>query len=126
MVNSFDNKPKRIASFAARHKAIKIKQLLDSCTDQMPTLSALETEFNLSRNYLQLGFQELYGTTIGNYTKSMKLKLIKELLKDYTLTLDAIAITTGYNGGEALSRFFNTMEGIRPGQWRQKNQKLIP
>jgi AraC family transcriptional regulator, arabinose operon regulatory protein len=119
MVNSLEIKTKRISSLAARQKAVKIKELLDSCTDQIPTLTVLESEFNLSRNYLQIGFQEIYGTTIGNYAKSIKLKLIKKLLKDYTLTLDSIAIRTGYNGGEALSRFFKIMEGISPGQWRR-------
>jgi AraC-like DNA-binding protein len=120
MFNSEGNKSKRRASFAARHKAREIKLLLDSSVEQIPTIAALEATFNLSRHYLQLGFYELYGMTIGDYGKKLKLKLIKELLKDYTLTLDAIAITTGYNGGEALNRFFKIMEGISPGQWRRQ------
>lgn len=122
MFTSEGNKCKRRASIAARHKAREIKLLLDSSAEQIPTISAIEDKFNLSRQYLQLGFYELYGITIGNYGKTLKLRLIKELLKDYSLTLDTIAITTGYNGGEALNRFFKTMEGISPGQWRRQFQ----
>jgi AraC-like DNA-binding protein len=114
-INQVKNQP----SPASRHKAQEIKILLDSSPDQIPTLSFLEEKFNLGKNYLQNGFKELFGTTIGSYSKELKLKRIKNLLKDYTLTLDTIAINTGYNGGEALCRFFKMMEGITPGEWRK-------
>lgn len=120
MVKSPDSKTRRAASIAARHKAMEIKSLLDSCTGQIPTLSSLESQFNLSRNYLQIGFKEVYGKTIGNYVKDKKISLIKQQLKDYTLTLDSIALNMGYNGSEALCRFFKVMEGISPGQWRRE------
>ena len=111
---------------AAKQKAREIKLLLEISPDNQPTLSALEAKFSLSRNYLQRGFRELYGTTIGGFAKEIKLKHIKNLLKDYTLTLDTIAIQTGYNGGEALSRFFKNMEGISPGRWRRDYLNSLP
>jgi AraC-like DNA-binding protein len=119
MVTSNNNPVKTPPSPASRHKAQAIKILLDSSSEQLPTLSFLEVKFNLGKNYLQNGFKELYGTTIGSYSKEVKLKQIKNLLKDYTLTLDTIAISTGYNGGEALCRFFKMMVGMTPGEWRR-------
>jgi AraC-like DNA-binding protein len=107
-------------SAAAKDKAVKIKSLLDKSFECIPTLSSLEKEFGLGKSYLQKGFRELYGSTIGKYAKQQKLIQIKELLKDYSLTLDTIAIRTGYNGGEALCRFFKMMEGTSPGVWRKK------
>jgi AraC-like DNA-binding protein len=123
---SSKNKKNRSASIAAKQKAREIRSLLEVSPDQIPTLSALEARFSLSKNYLQSGFRELYGTTIGRHARDVKLKHIKELLKDYNLTLDSIAIQTGYNGGEALCRFFKMMEGVSPGQWRRDYLNSIP
>jgi AraC-like DNA-binding protein len=125
-VNSSKNKHTRTPSAAARQKAREIKFLLDSRPDKIPTLQALESEYHLSRIYLQSGFRELYGITIGSYVKTKKIKLIKEQLKDYRLTLDAIALNTGYNGGEALCRFFKNVEGVSPGQWRRDYLSSLP
>jgi AraC-like DNA-binding protein len=116
--------PKRLASASAKYKAGKIKSLLDNSVDSIPTLSLLEKKFCLSKSYLQAGFQELFGSTIGHYAKELKLNQIKKLLKDHTLTLDTIAIKTGYNGGEALCRFFKMMEGVSPGVWRRKHLEI--
>jgi AraC-like DNA-binding protein len=110
---------KRAASIAARFKARKIKQQLDLSPDQIPTLASLEAEYSLGKAHLQSGFREQFGKTIGAYAKELKLNYIKEQLKDYSQTLDTIAIQTGYNGGEALCRFFKKMEGVTPGRWRR-------
>ncbi len=107
---------------AAKYKAHKVKLFLDRSPDHIPTLYVLEKEFSLSKGHLQSGFQELFGMTIGGYSKTLKLSHIKELLQDYTLTLDSIAIQTGYNGSEALCRFFKMMEGVSPGAWRRRGK----
>jgi AraC family transcriptional regulator len=120
VIKSKNNIGRQRASLAAKYKANLIKSMLDKPSDFTPKLSYLEAEFGLSKGYLQRGFKELYGLSIGTYTKQLKLKQIKELLKDYKLTLDTIAIRTGYNGGEALCRFFKMMEGTSPGVWRKK------
>jgi AraC-like DNA-binding protein len=120
MIDSHKIPIRRAASTAAICKAQKIKIILDKSPDNIPTLSMLEKEFSLSKGYLQSGFRNIAGMTIGEYGKQVKLKFIKELLKDYSLTLDTIAIKAGYNGGEALCRFFKLMEGINPGLWRKQ------
>jgi AraC-like DNA-binding protein len=123
-MNKTSTSKRRFASANAKYKASEIKLLLDNSAGNVPTLLFLEKEFNLGKNYLQNGFQELYGLTIGNYTKELRLKRIKSFLKDYTLTLDSIALETGYNGGEALCRFFKMMEGVSPGVWRRNNFEI--
>ena len=126
MLDTGNINTQRCASVAAKYKAREVKKLLDNCKEGFPTLRSLEMEFGLSKNHLQKGFRELYGTTIFNYARSLRLRQVKEMLKDYTLTLDTIALNTGYNGGEALCRFFKSVEGVSPGQWRRDYLNSLP
>jgi AraC family transcriptional regulator len=119
MRKTSDSTKRRSPSELARVKAREIKSILDTSPDLVPTLSELEKIAGLSQGHLQLAFRELYGQTIGRYSKEIKIIIIKELLKNYENTLDTIAIQTGYNGSEALCRFFKMMEGISPGTWRR-------
>jgi AraC-like DNA-binding protein len=114
-------KPKQVrrASPAAKAKARQIKIIIDSSPDNLPTVAALEKKLGLEDSSLQRAFRELCGCTIAVYGRRAKLRRIKELLVDDTLTLDAIAGMTGYNAGAALSRFFKMMEGVSPGVWRR-------
>jgi two-component system response regulator YesN len=90
--------------------------------DQLPTIDALVLQVHLNRVCLQRAFRELFGVTIAEYGRQIKIRRIRELLGDYTLTLDTIAEMTGYNGGPALTRFFKQMEGVSPGVWRKKDK----
>jgi two-component system response regulator YesN len=114
-------KRKRFASPLAKEKAGRVKSILDTSPGCLPTIDSLVITVHLNRICLQRAFRELNGMTIAEYGRQIKIRRIKELLGDFTLTLDAIAEMTGYNGGPALTRFFKQMEGVSPGSWRRRN-----
>jgi two-component system, response regulator YesN len=116
---SLKQKKERFASSAAKEKARQVKKIYDTSPDQIPTIAALASELHSNRICLQTAFQELFSVSIAVYGRQVKIQRIKELLLDFTLTLDTIAEQTGYNGGPALSRFFKQMEGVSPGRWRR-------
>jgi AraC-like DNA-binding protein len=109
----------RPASPSAKEKAQQVKARLDRCPIPIPTITALSSDVCINRINLQAAFRELYGVTIGEYGRQVKLSKIKELLANRHHTLEHVAEETGYNGAPALIRFFKVMEGISPGVWRK-------
>ena len=111
---------------AALAKARQAKEIMDGFTGPVPTVDQLSTKVLLNRVCLSFAFKALYKIPHARYRREQKLRQIKTLLSDYTLTLDAIAEETSYNGAPALVRFFKKMEGECPGVWRRKNFKIEP
>jgi len=110
----------RNASLAALAKAEAARDLIDNSPARLPTIAALCSVVLLNRVCLQAAFKERFDISIARYGREVKLRWVKSLLMDYTLTLDTIAEESGYNGGSALSRFFKMMEGVTPGVWRRE------
>lgn len=111
----------RIPSLAALAKARVAKQMLDECTGLVPTIDQLSTQILLNRVCLNFAFKRLYQIPIAKYAREQKIKKIKTLLLNHTLTLDSIALDCGYNSAPALVRFFKQIEGECPGTWRKRN-----
>jgi AraC family transcriptional regulator len=104
-----------------KQKATEAKAIMDLSVDQLPTIAVLSSRLVIGEGNLQKAFRELFGITIAVYGRQIKVRRIKELLADKTLSLDAIATKTGYSGEAALFRVFKQMEGMGPGRWRKKN-----
>jgi two-component system, response regulator YesN len=111
----------RNSSLTALVKAEAARNLIDNSPPHLPAISAICSSVLLNRVCLQVAFKERFDISIARYGREVKIRRVKSLLMDYTLTLDSVAEESGYNGGSALSRFFKQMEGVTPGVWRREN-----
>ena len=85
------------------------------------TVSDVVKSTHLSRRSLYTKFKEVTGNTIKQEIHSQKLKKFKELLENQSLSVKEIAFRLGFNDVSHVSRWFSSIEGISPLQWRKIN-----
>lgn len=72
----------------------------------------------LSRRVLESRFRNALGRTPHEELTRVRIERVKQLLGETDLTLEAIAMRTGFRHVEYLSVAFKREVGIRPGQFR--------
>lgn len=75
---------------------------------------------NLSRRTLYSRLKQITGNTINEEIQLNKLKKFKELLKDQNLSVKEAAFSVGFNDVSHMSRWFSSIEGLSPLQWKAK------
>ena len=76
----------------------------------------------VSRRSLEHRFRKALGRTPHEEIIEIKLKLVKRLLLETTLSLSVIAERAGFKHTEYMSVVFKRMTGIRPGQYRESHK----
>ena len=76
----------------------------------------------LSRRVLESRFAKIFGRSPHEELTRLKLERIKELLSETELSLSEIARRTGFDHDEYMCVFFRKLEGMPPGQFRQRNR----
>lgn len=86
------------------------------------TIAKLAQTAQMSRTaYLQT-FRTMTGTTPAEFLKQHRLTIVKNMLHSTTLSLNEIAVRTGFCDAAHLNRIFTAEEGVSPHQYRKKNQ----
>lgn len=73
----------------------------------------------LSRSSLERGFRSLYGSSPNAEINRVRLQRASELLAMTDLTLDAIAMRTGFIDKHYFSKCFRDAYDMPPGQYRR-------
>lgn len=91
-------------------------------------LNSISYHFNLNRNYLAEIIREKPGYTFNDYINQKKVAMSKQLLADYSLTIEAVAHQCGFSYAHYFIKIFKSFEGITPGQYRKMlgNNKNAP
>ncbi|PJD99510.1 MAG: hypothetical protein CK427_15565 [Leptospira sp.] len=85
-------------------------------------LNKLSKEYGISQGTLQVGFQSLYGCTIFEFIRSMRISLAKKyLLENYSVKETADLV--GYKNTSHFIFFFKKMIGITPKQFQKSRLK---
>lgn len=82
-------------------------------------LNTMSDQFNINRNYLTKLIKERTGKSFNDYINHQRIQLAKELLKDDTLTVEAISHRVGFAYAHYFIKTFKGIEGITPGQYRK-------
>lgn len=77
---------------------------------------------SVSRSWLERGFRTHLGRSPQTEIRRMQIDHCKTLLKTTSLTLDRIAIMTGFKHAEYMSALFKRETGEPPGRFRRLNQ----
>ncbi len=94
----------------------QVHQLLETDYASEITLASLSQKVGLNRKKLNLGFQLLFGSTVGEYLTSKRMAVAVGLLQQgHTTTV--VALEVGYNNRSAFSDAFKRHYGCSPKQY---------
>ncbi len=89
-----------------------------------PKLSDLAKAVGTNHCKLNMGFRELYGTTVFGYLRQERLKMARRLLEGGNNVTDA-AFSVGYNSLPSFSKAFYKYFGINPMMCRRKKYRYM-
>jgi len=95
-----------------------VRNLLETCFTEPPTIHQLARQFGINRNKLCTGFHLLYGTTVYDFCRALRLQKAQQLLANPQLSLTDIAFSAGFGSASAFSTAFARHFGTPPSQYR--------
>ena len=83
--------------------------------------SEVVAAFKCSRRMAEIRFRQIAGRSILDEIQAVRLDKAKELLKNSSLDISAIANFCGFKASNALWKFFRQETGVSPSEWRKPN-----
>jgi len=99
---------------------LKLKEYIETHTDNKITLKDLTNVVYLSPYYLSHIFKEETGYSPIQYFINTKINMAERLLKDPNLTISQISENLGYNSIHSFSSLFTAVKGVPPTVYRNK------
>ncbi len=100
----------------------EIKRLIEIAFDTDLTLEKCSARINYHPQYISRVFRQETGVNFADYLAQYRLEVSKQWLKETEITITAIAEKLKYNNPANFIRYFRKMEGMTPGQYRDKNR----
>lgn len=85
------------------------------------TAQEIAGKLGLNATYFSAYFKQKTGDTFRNYINSKKNARAKELLQDFQLSIEEIAIALGYSDYRSFCRNFKKMNGVPPATYRKNS-----
>lgn len=98
-------------------KVEEAKSWIDNNLESQFFIKDLAKQVSLNEQYLKLGFKQLTGKTIFEYTQDEKMLQAKSLLAQKQMTVSEIAIKLGYSCVSHFSANFKKYTGINPSEY---------
>lgn len=99
---------------APRHVKLAVDFIHDNA-QMLPSGTELAALSGVSLRSLQAGFRRFIGTSIGAYQRQIRLERARvELLRDPSVSVEAIALRWGFTNAGRFSRYFRSAYGILP------------
>lgn len=83
--------------------------------------SEVVAAFKCSRRMAEIRFRQISGRSMLDEIQAVRLDKAKELLKNSSLDVSAIANFCGFKAANALWKFFRQETGVSPSEWRKLN-----
>lgn len=99
-----------------------IRQYLDDNLYQQHTIQGLCRQFNINREKLQLGFNELVHSTVHAYIIRQRLERAAQRLLETDDSIKAIALESGYKKQRSFNKIFKTVYHLTPATYRRVHQ----
>lgn len=98
----------------------QIKHYLQNNFDKKLTLNTIAEDCHGSPYYLQRTFKENVKKTPLSYLSDIRINYAKKLLLETNLTINNIAIKSGFSSDTYFMTFFKNQIGITPTEFREK------
>lgn len=86
------------------------------------TLGALAQHFHLSPSHLSHQFKRVAGVSVMGYLQACRLAAAKQQLIQTDLPISQIVADCGYSDNSNFSRYFQSVTGLTPTQFRKKHR----
>jgi len=83
-----------------------------------PSLNALARQVGVNRNKLTFGFKRLFGVTVGEFDRVLRLERARSLLQANRLPICHVANIAGYADPGSFSKAFKLQYGVLPSEVR--------
>jgi AraC-like DNA-binding protein len=90
-----------------------------------PSLRALARQVGINRNKLAFGFKRLFGVTVGEFARVLRLDRARILLQREDLPIRHIATLAGYEDPGSFSKAFKLEYGVLPSEWRGRDPEKM-
>lgn len=102
-------------------RIIKAKEILVSDLQNAPTIQDLARQSGINQQKLKRGFKQVFGSTINQYLRNVRLETAKYLIMDGKATIQDIAERVGYSNQSHFARRFRERYGLLPKEALQCN-----
>jgi AraC-like DNA-binding protein len=93
------------------------RRILDTCTEPV-SLDQLARRVGLNRRKLALGFKMVFGATVGEYHRDVRLEIAYRMLGAATASVGYAAAVAGYSDVGSFGKAFRTRYGCLPSDVR--------
>ncbi|HVI45364.1 MAG TPA: AraC family transcriptional regulator [Chitinophaga sp.] len=115
-------KPERTSGIKLRDTDIErlhyATQILSGSLQEQITLETLAKACQLNEYKLKAGFRQVFGTTVSDYIRDLRMKKAEELIRGTDMTMTEIAYDLGYTHSQHFQRAFKQKFGITPNSLR--------
>ena len=92
----------------------QVKEKIDSSLQEIPSISDMAVEYNISQSRLKTGFKSLYGLPVRSYIQGLRMQKAQQLLMEKKLNIDHIAWELGYQHTSSFITAFKQHFGMTP------------
>ena len=107
-----------------KQKAENALELLMEDLQEPPCLADIAQELSITEKRLNLIFKSLYGDTVFECLRSMRLNKAKSLIEQTNMAIKEVAWSVGYNHSTNFSKAFTKKFDITPANFVKKVRKL--
>ncbi|MEO0573703.1 MAG: AraC family transcriptional regulator [Bacteroidota bacterium] len=95
-------------------KMYAVKELLDVNFEHIETLNGLAKRVGTNEYTLKKGFKELFGTSVFQYWKGLRLQTAKVMLQEDGLSVQEVSRKVGYKNPQHFTTAFKRQFGVAP------------
>lgn len=97
----------------------RIEMYIEKNIAENLTIKNLSSSFNIPETTLKLNFKIVYGTSISNYIRNLRMQLATNLLRETNKTISEICQTVGYYNQTNFTRAFQKIYNKTPSDYRK-------
>ncbi|MBB6732406.1 AraC family transcriptional regulator [Cohnella zeiphila] len=99
----------------------RILDYIDANFDKEISLGGIAERLQLDPSYVSRLFRQEANVNFMDYVISLRIDKSKELLRENRLTVKEIGAAVGYANQRSFNRIFKKVEGLTPGEYREKH-----
>jgi AraC family transcriptional regulator len=96
-----------------------VRELIDERFSESLTLVAISELVGLHPVYVAQGFRKTYGSTVGEYTRRLRIEFACRELSKVDLSIARIAANAGFFDQSHFTRTFRRLMGVTPAEYRK-------
>ena len=104
-------------------KLYQLKTYLDANFLSDLSLNQLSRECLLNEFKVKSGFKQLFGSSVFNYLKKVRMEYAANLLRNPSMSVDEVADALGYEHAQHFSTAFKNFMGASPSTYREKAER---